>query len=96
MALAFALAAGLAYLPYRLLDGSGMGKTSHLDRELEQTRSEIEALRAENEKYRREIDALKNDPGAIEDIARSELGMVRPGDVVIRVDRIDEKGEATP
>lgn len=96
MALAFALAAGLAYLPYRLLDGSRMGSTAHLDRELARSRAKIEALRAENEKYRREIDALKNDPGAIEDIARSELGMVRPGDVVIRVERVAEESEATP
>lgn len=71
-----------------------MGRAAELDRELRRTRDSIDALRDENEKYRREIDALKNDPGAIEDIARSELGMVRPGDVVIRVERDAVESEA--
>jgi len=34
---------------------------------------------------RRQISALKNDSGAIEDIARSELGFVREGEIIIRV-----------
>jgi cell division protein FtsB len=86
LGLAFVLAAGLAYLPYRLLDSPGVRQAPQLSNELAETREAIESLRIENERYRREIDALKNEPEAIEDIARSELGMVRPGEVVIRVD----------
>ena len=46
----------------------------------------IEKLQAETERVANEIDRLKNDPRFIESIARQSLGMVRPGDVVIRLD----------
>ena len=47
--------------------------------ELEQKISELEDGNAE---LRREIDALRNDLKAIENIARRELGMVRPDEQV--------------
>ena len=39
-----------------------------------------------NADKRRRIRALKNDPRAIEDIARAELGMTYPGELVIRIE----------
>lgn len=47
--------------------------------ELEETISELEQTNAE---LRREIDALRNDLKAIESIARRELGMVRPDELI--------------
>ena len=84
--LALALAAGLAYLPYQLLDGRGLRVIPKLEEDLAHTREKIGELRVENKQYRRETEALKTDPHAIEDIARDEVGMVRPGELVIRVE----------
>ena len=70
--------------PYRLFGGPASRQVDRMDTELERTRSAARARRAELGELRREIDALKNQPGAIEDVARRELGMVMPGELVIR------------
>lgn len=86
LGLAFALAAGLAYAPYRLLDGTGVRDAPHLAEELAETRADIDRLRRENARQKRTISALKSDSTAIEDIARDEIGMVHAGELVIRVE----------
>jgi cell division protein FtsB len=55
--------------------------------ELERALLATGKLRSENAELRRDISALKQDPRAIEEIARDELGMVFPDEVVIRVER---------
>jgi cell division protein FtsB len=45
----------------------------------------IDRQRAENTKYREEIRRLKEDPAAIEEIARRELGLIKPGEKVFIV-----------
>lgn len=84
--LASALAMLLAYFPYKLLDGSGERKAEELRRQYERTVEARRALAADNARLRREIDALKHEVSAIEDIARDELGMVGPGEVIIRIE----------
>lgn len=84
--LALLLAVGLAYLPYRLLDGTGVSDAPRLRAELSETLDEIDRVRRENLQLGRECEALRTDPTAIEDIARDEIGMVHPGEVVIRVE----------
>ncbi|HUH03734.1 MAG TPA: septum formation initiator family protein, partial [Kofleriaceae bacterium] len=84
--LALLLALGLAYLPYRLLDGTGVSDAPRLRSELSESRVESERLRRENLQLARECEALRTDPTAIEDIARDEIGMVHPGEIVIRVE----------
>jgi cell division protein FtsB len=84
--LAVALAVGLAYLPYRLLDGTGVSDAPRLRDELADTKKEINRLRRENARHRRQIEALKSDPAAIEDIARDEIGLVHKDEIVIRVE----------
>lgn len=41
--------------------------------------------RAENELLREQIDRLTNDPAAIEELARGELGLMRPGEKLFLV-----------
>lgn len=45
----------------------------------------IEETRARSNKLRARINHLKNDPGTLERRAREDLGMVRPGDVIIEL-----------
>jgi cell division protein FtsB len=45
----------------------------------------LDRQRAENARLRERIDRLKNDPAAIEELARGELGLMRPGEKVFIV-----------
>ena len=45
----------------------------------------IAATRAESERLRVRIDRLRHDPGMLERLAREDLGMVRPRDVIIEL-----------
>jgi cell division protein FtsB len=80
--LAGALAVGLGYLPYRLSGPRGVVRALKLKDELARTVAENARLADENEQLLQRIERLKNDPRAIERVARDELGLVRPNDVI--------------
>ena len=42
----------------------------------------LEAVRRDNIRLREEARRLKEDPGAIEALAREQLGLIRPGEVL--------------
>jgi cell division protein FtsB len=52
-------------------------------RHLVELAQEIDAIERENVKLSREIQRLRDDMGYIEKIAREELGLVRPGELVV-------------
>jgi cell division protein FtsB len=54
---------------------------------------EVRTLEAENERLSRAITELQDDPAVIERIAREELGLVRPGERVLRFPRSARPGE---
>ena len=45
--------------------------------------SEVAQLEAENKQLTEEIQALRSDPATIEKLAREELKLVKPGEVVL-------------
>jgi cell division protein FtsB len=47
-------------------------------------------LKRENEKLEREVEQLKSDPAMIEAVAREKLGLVRPGEIVIKIGQEQE------
>jgi cell division protein FtsB len=51
----------------------------------QQLESRIKATQGQIDGLRSRIESLRKDPGAVERLAREELGMVRPGDVVIQL-----------
>ena len=51
-------------------------------RDEEALRARIEAMRQENLELRNQARRLREDPSAIEEIARRELGLIKPGEVV--------------
>ncbi len=55
-------------------------------RALEQTLSQA---RAENAELRDEARRLREDPAAIEEIARKELGLIKPGEKVFHIKDVD-------
>ena len=84
----------MATLPYHLVGGAGGAQLERMTAQLAHTRAQIAAQRGDNAELRRDIAALKNDPAAIEDIARRELGMVRPGEVVLRLEALGPDDKA--
>lgn len=42
--------------------------------------AQVDAARAENERLARQIRRLTDDPAAIEELARRELGLIKPGE----------------
>ena len=71
-------------VPTLVLDEQGLPRYRHLRSELEQLRDSNEELVGEIAGLKTEIEALKTDPGYIERIARDELGMVRPEELVFQ------------
>lgn len=72
-----ALLAVLAILQYRLWVGAGsLAEVRRLERQLSTQRAENEQLEQRNRQLEAEVKDLKNGLDAIEERARSELGMV--------------------
>jgi cell division protein FtsB len=51
---------------------------------LAEVTAHVAQLTAQNDKLRKEIELLRTDEATIERIAREELGLVKPGEVVLR------------
>jgi cell division protein FtsB len=54
-------------------------------KEIEQLRQEIDRLDRENVQLSGEIRALQSDPAAIEKVAREDMGLARPGEMIFRL-----------
>lgn len=63
-----------------LVGERGLPATLHIRREHRELEAAIAALRETNQRLRLEAERLRNDPAAIEELARRELGFVRPGE----------------
>lgn len=94
--LACTAAVALGYLPYRVAAAPSSARIRALEDELTRTRASIDELERSNAERRKVIDALKHDRDAIEEIARDELGMVRPGELILRVEPAAPEGRAAP
>jgi len=75
-------ALGLAILAFALFGDQGWREVRRLRAERDQLSAEIEHLTRRQEALRRQVADLKDDPLAIEARARSDLGMVKPGETV--------------
>ena len=53
--------------------------------EIARVQGEIRRLNKENVELSDEVKSLKTDPHKIESIARDELGLAKPGDVIIKL-----------
>jgi cell division protein FtsB len=81
------LTLALVAVPVLVLEPQGLPRLRGLQRELEGVRTENEALAREVARLRVEVRALRDDPAAIERIARDQLGMVRKSEVVFQFGR---------
>jgi cell division protein FtsB len=74
-----------AFMVNALVGDNGLLATVKARRHYEAMQREVNALREENQRGKIEMDRLKNDPTAIEDEARKELGLIRPGETLVIV-----------
>jgi len=80
------LALLLIAVQYRLWVGEGsFAEVVTLQRQVADQQAELEAIKARNEALQAEVDSLKQDLEAVEERARSELGMIRDGEVFFQV-----------
>src|SRR5688572_14358641 len=76
----------IVFVPLRILEAEDLPRYRKLRNELEQTRAESTRLRREVVALEEQVARLRGDPSAIERIARDEIGMLRPDEIVFQFD----------
>ena len=71
-------------VPVLVFAPEGFPRLKALQRELADRRANNEQLRRDVAQLRSDVRRLREDPGAVERIARDELGMVRRNEVVFQ------------
>ena len=80
------LLALLAWLQYRLWFGSGGEReVAALEARVERQARDNAGLRQRNDALAAEVEDLKSGEAAVEERARNELGMIKPGETFYRV-----------
>ncbi|WP_394847905.1 septum formation initiator family protein [Pendulispora brunnea] len=77
---------GLALIgaPLLIFEPEGLPRMRSLSKELAQVRAENAELTRDVSKLRAEVRELRDDPAAVERIARGKLGLVRKSEVVFQ------------
>jgi cell division protein FtsB len=78
----------LALLGLSLADPDGLRKALRNEAEVRRLERENAALEQRVGQLRREVKALQGDPAAVEHAAREELGYVKPGEIVYKLDEV--------
>ncbi len=81
------ISALMAYVPYLIYRGDGYVRYRKMQDDLADIERKNEALRLANHELRREVRHLRDDPAAITAVARDELGLVKPGEIVIQIEK---------
>jgi len=81
------LSLALVAVPVLVLEPQGLPRLRGLQKELDQVQAENDDLEREVARLRVEVKQLRDDPAAVERIARDELGMVRKSEVVFQFGR---------
>ncbi len=72
-----------------LIGEKGLMESMRARREYHQLELSLESLQRENARMQEEVRRLKDDPSAIEAVAREDLGLIRDGEVLVIIK--DEK-----
>jgi cell division protein FtsB len=73
-----------------LVGDKGLMETVRARRQYADLAAALSALRQQNAQLRDEIRRLKEDPGTIESIAREELNLIRPGELLFVIKDADK------
>lgn len=72
-------------LVHNIFGAHGFLALHHTRGEMERTELELQKLDKENLELEQEVKDLKSDPRLIEKIAREEIRLARPGEIIIRL-----------
>jgi cell division protein FtsB len=78
------LVLAIVSVPLLVLDERGLPRYRALRDERAELVHENEALRLQVHAISRDVEALRSDESSVERIARDELGMVRPGEILFQ------------
>jgi len=81
------LTVSLIAVPVLVLEPQGMPRMRALDKELKEVEAENAELRRDVARLRTEVKDLRENPTAVERIAREQLGLVRKSEVVFQFDK---------
>jgi cell division protein FtsB len=81
------LALAIFGVPMLVLEPEGLPRMRALEGELADVRGENESLRRSVSQLRGEVKRLRDDPAAVERIARDQLGLVRKSEIVFQFPR---------
>lgn len=85
----------LALAIHDILGPHGFLAMRRTQKELEQLRADTARLNQENDQLADRVTSLKSDPKSIERIAREEMNLARPGEMIFKLPA-PEKSSATP
>jgi cell division protein FtsB len=92
--IAFALLGLL--LIHDIFGSHGFLAMRRMQQQVEAERQKIEQLKEENRGITEEVHSLKTDPAAIERIAREEMGLTKPGELVFKLPPAPEESSEEP
>ena len=75
----------LALLVHDIFGTHGYLAMRRTQQEINKVKTDLDHLNKENVQLEEEVKDLKSDPHKIEKIARDELGLARPGEVIIKI-----------
>jgi cell division protein FtsB len=81
------LVLALVGVPILVLQPEGLPRMRALEKELSGVTTENEELRRQVTKLHIDVKALRDDPRAVERIARDQLGLVRKSEIVVQFPR---------
>jgi cell division protein FtsB len=76
----------LAIVVNEVIGGTGYLARREQRRRIDQLAGEVDQLKQENERLTKRIQDLRSDPATIEEMAREQLHLARPGEVVVTLD----------
>ena len=74
-----------ALLVHDIFGAHGFIAMRRTQKEIKQIREQIGKLNNENKSLSNQVNSLKTDPRAIERIAREEMGLARPGEIIYKL-----------
>jgi cell division protein FtsB len=84
----------LALLVHDVFGAHGFIAMRRTQREIQEIRDQIGKINTENKSLTDQVNSLKTDPQAIERIAREEMGLARPGELIYKLPDSAKPGDS--
>jgi cell division protein FtsB len=75
----------LALLVHDIFGAHGFMAMRRTQKEIQEIRQQIGKLNNDNKSLSSQVNSLKTDPNAVERIAREEMGLARPGEIIYKL-----------